>query len=79
MDSAEVEAEIKRASSLDPLTEDLQSRIYVQCIGQAIRDASEKDKFSSLHIISIDLYTKRCDHLLARLDAMLLSLISQNF
>lgn len=56
MDSAEVAAEIKRASSLDPLT-GIYNRVYMtNAFGQAIRDASEKDKFSSLHIISIDLY-----------------------
>ncbi|HSC74656.1 MAG TPA: EAL domain-containing protein, partial [Pseudomonadales bacterium] len=56
MDSAEVAAEIKRASSLDPLT-GIYNRIYMtNTLSQAIRDASEKDKFSSLHIISIDLY-----------------------
>lgn len=56
MDSAEVAAEIKRASSLDPLT-GIYNRVYMtNAFGQAIRDASEKDKFSSLHVISIDLY-----------------------
>ena len=56
LDSAAVEAEIKRASSLDALTE-VYSRSYMSnALGQAIRDASEKDKYSSLHIISIDLY-----------------------
>jgi diguanylate cyclase (GGDEF)-like protein/PAS domain S-box-containing protein len=56
LDSAAVEAEIKRASSLDALTE-VYSRGYMSnALGQAIRDAAEKDKYSSLHIISIDLY-----------------------
>ncbi len=56
LDSAEVEAEIKRASSLDALT-GVYNRVYMtNAIASAIRDAAEKDKFSSLHIISIDLY-----------------------
>ena len=55
-DSAEVAAEIKKASSVDPLT-GVYNRIYMTNIfAQAISDASEKDKFSSLHVISIDLY-----------------------
>jgi diguanylate cyclase (GGDEF)-like protein/PAS domain S-box-containing protein len=56
MDSAEVAAEIKRASSLDPLT-GIYNRVHMtNLLGQAIRDAAEKDKFSSLHVISVDLY-----------------------
>lgn len=56
LDSAEVEAEIRKASSLDALT-GVYNRVYMSnAIANAIRDAAEKDKYSSLHIISIDLY-----------------------
>ena len=56
LDSAVVEAEIKKASSLDPLT-GVYNRVYLNnAIAAAIHDAAEKDKFTSLHIISIDLY-----------------------
>lgn len=56
LDSAEVEAEIKRASSMDALT-GIYNRVYMaNALANAIRDAAEKDKYSSLHIISLDLY-----------------------
>lgn len=56
LDSAAVAAEIKKASNLDALT-GLYNRLYINnLLSQAVHDASEKDKFSSLHIISIDLY-----------------------
>ncbi|MCC7516113.1 MAG: EAL domain-containing protein [Pseudomonadales bacterium] len=59
LDSAAVEAEIKKVSSIDPLT-GIYNRVYMSnAINQAIRNASEQDKYNSLHIISIDLY----DHL----------------
>jgi diguanylate cyclase (GGDEF)-like protein/PAS domain S-box-containing protein len=56
MNSAAVEAEIKRASSMDALT-GVYNRVYMtNALNQAIRDAAEKDKYSSLHIVSIDLF-----------------------
>ncbi len=56
LDSAAVAAEIKKASNTDPLT-GVYNRIYMNnLLNQAVHDASEKDKFSSLHVISIDLY-----------------------
>jgi diguanylate cyclase (GGDEF)-like protein/PAS domain S-box-containing protein len=56
LDSAAVAAEIKKASNLDPLT-GIYNRVYMNsALDQAVHNASEKDKFSSLHIISIDLY-----------------------
>jgi diguanylate cyclase (GGDEF)-like protein/PAS domain S-box-containing protein len=56
VDSVEMEAEIRKASSLDALT-GVYNRVYMsKALSNAIRDAAEKDKFSSLHIISIDLY-----------------------
>jgi diguanylate cyclase (GGDEF)-like protein/PAS domain S-box-containing protein len=56
LDSAAVAAEIKKASNLDPLT-GIYNRIYMNdLLSQAVHNASEKDKYSSLHIISIDLY-----------------------
>ncbi len=56
LDSAEVEAEIKKASTMDALT-GVYNRVYTfGAIANAIHDAAEKDKFSSLHIIGIDLY-----------------------
>jgi diguanylate cyclase (GGDEF)-like protein/PAS domain S-box-containing protein len=56
LDSAAVAAEIKKASNLDPLT-GIYNRVYMNsALDQAVHNASEKDKFSSLHIIGIDLY-----------------------
>lgn len=56
MDSAELEAEIKKASSLDALT-GVYNRVHMNnAIINSIRDAAEHDKYHSLHIISIDLY-----------------------
>lgn len=56
LDRAAVAAEIKKANNLDPLT-GIYNRVYMNsALDQAVRDASEKDKYSSLHIISIDLY-----------------------
>lgn len=56
LDSAAVAAEIKKANNLDQLT-GIYNRIYMNsALNQAVHDAAEKDKYSSLHIISIDLY-----------------------
>ena len=56
LDSAAVAAEIKKASNIDPLT-GIYNRLYMNsALEQAVHNASEKDKYSSLHIISIDLY-----------------------
>ena len=55
-DSAEMEAEIKKASSLDALT-GVYNRVYMNnAIVNAIRDAAEHDKYRSLHVVSIDMY-----------------------
>lgn len=56
LDDAAMEAEIKRAASIDALT-GIYNRVHMtKALAQAINDAAEKDKYSSLHIISIDLY-----------------------
>jgi diguanylate cyclase (GGDEF)-like protein/PAS domain S-box-containing protein len=56
LNNAEVEAQIKKASAMDALT-GVYNRVYMSnALSSAIRDAAEKDKFSSFHIISIDLY-----------------------
>jgi diguanylate cyclase (GGDEF)-like protein/PAS domain S-box-containing protein len=56
LNSAEVEAEIKKAAALDPLT-GVYNRVYTgNAINNAIKDACENDKYRSLHILSIDLY-----------------------
>ncbi len=56
LDSAAVAAEIKKASNLDALT-GIYNRLYMNnLVNQAVHDAAEKDKYSSLHIIGIDMY-----------------------
>lgn len=56
LDNEAVAEEIKRAGSLDALT-GVYNRVYMTtAIANAIRDAAEKDKYTSLHIISIDMY-----------------------
>lgn len=54
IDSAELEAELKKASSLDALT-GLYNRVHFSnLVNKAVTDACENDKYSSLHIFSVD-------------------------
>lgn len=56
IDSEELQKQLKKASSLDPIT-GLYNRIYLQeALARAVADASEKDIYSSLHVIHINGY-----------------------
>lgn len=56
INSEELQKQLKKASSLDPIT-GLYNRFYLQeTLARAVADAAEKDIFSSLHVIRINGY-----------------------
>lgn len=56
IDNEELQKQLKKASSLDPIT-GLYNRVYLQdALARAVTDAAEKDIYSSLHVIHINGY-----------------------